>query len=205
MISSPNIVGLRTSTAASRIDLQPSLADSGRHGLSPVRRQMSHAVLDHHHRAIDDHAEVDGPQAQQAGRDAEPQHPGEGKQHRQRDRQGDDQPCAEIAEEDEQDGDDQQPALKQVLPHRVDHVVHQLGAVVDRLDRHARRQDGSNLLQLVLQRRGDLVAVLAHEHEAQAEHRFAAAVGRHGSQADFVAGLHVGHVARRGSARRPWR
>ena len=39
------------------------------------------------------------------------------------------------------------------------------------------------------------MAVFAHEHEAQAEHGFAAAVGRHGSQADFVAGLHVRHVA----------
>ena len=37
--------------------------------------------------------------------------------------------------------------------------------------------------------------VLAHEHEAQAQHDFALAVGRDGAAADFVADLHVGHVA----------
>ena len=104
-------------------------------------------------------------------------------------------PGAKIAEEDEQDGDDHQPAFKQVLPHGVDHMVHQLRAVVDALDRHARRERGAYLFEFVLQRPSDIMAVLAHEHEAQAEHRLAAAVGRNGPQTDFVAGLHVGHVA----------
>ena len=69
MISSPNIVGLRTSTAASRMissRLLPSIRSWA---------DVPHAVLDHHHRAIDDHAKIDRPQAQQAGGDAEPQHP----------------------------------------------------------------------------------------------------------------------------------
>ena len=39
------------------------------------------------------------------------------------------------------------------------------------------------------------MAVLAHEHEAQAEHDLALAVGGDGAAADFVADLHVGHVA----------
>ncbi len=126
MISSPNIVGLRTSTAASRTTsiIEPPLV--------VAVGDVPDAVLDHHHRAIDDHAEVDRPQAQQAGRDAEPQHAGEGEQHRQRNRQGDDHRRPQVAEEREQHGDDQQPALEQVVLHRVDDVVDQLGAVVHR-------------------------------------------------------------------------
>ena len=95
---------------------------------------MPHAVLDHHDRAIDDHAEVDRPQAEQAGRDAEPQHAGEGEQHRQRNGQRDDRARPQVAQEGEQDGDDEQPALEQVLAHRVDDVVDQFRAVVDRLE-----------------------------------------------------------------------
>ncbi len=108
MISSPNSVGLRTSTAASRMTSQ----------LAPfvgiAVGNVADAVLDHDHRAIDDHAEVDGSQAQQAGRDAEAQHAGEGEQHRQRDGQGHDHRRPQVAQEQEQHRDDQQAALEQV-------------------------------------------------------------------------------------------
>ena len=127
MISSPNIVGLRTSMAASRT------TSSRLRSLAFAMRQVPDHVLDHDHGAIDDQAEVERPQAQQAAGDAELQHAGEGEQHRQRNGQGDDQPGPQVAEEDEQHRDDQQAALEQVLAHRVDDVVDQLGAVVDGL------------------------------------------------------------------------
>ena len=79
---------------------------------------VAHAVLHHHDGAIDHEAEVDGPQAEQAGGDAEPQHPREGKQHRKRDRQGDDACRPQVAQKGEKDDDDQQAALEQVVPHR---------------------------------------------------------------------------------------
>ena len=95
MISSPNIVGLRTSTAASRIDVEPAST-----GAVVAVGDVPDAVLDHHDRAIDDHAEVDRPQAQQAGGDAEPQHAGEGEQHRQRNRQRHDDGRPQVAQEE---------------------------------------------------------------------------------------------------------
>ena len=65
MISSPNIVGLRTSTAASRMMSSFVRSDA-------VVGEVPHAVLDHDDRAVDDQAEVDGPQAHQARRRCRP-------------------------------------------------------------------------------------------------------------------------------------
>ena len=61
-----------------------------------VVRKLPDAVLDHHDGAIDDEAEVDGAQAQEARRDAELQHPGKGKEHRQRDGERHDQPARRL-------------------------------------------------------------------------------------------------------------
>ena len=49
-------------------------------------------------------------------------------------------PGPQVAEEQEQNGDDQQAALEQVRPHGVDDVVHQFGAVVEHLHLDAGRQ-----------------------------------------------------------------
>ena len=46
----------------------------------------------------------------------------------------------QVAEEQEQDGDDQQAALEQVAADRVDDVIDQFGAVVDGLDLDVGRQ-----------------------------------------------------------------
>ena len=51
----------------------------------------------------------------------------------------------------------------------------------------------------------DFMRVFAHQHEAQAHHDFAFAVGGDGTAADFRADGHVGHVADVESARRPSR
>ena len=67
--------------------------------------------------------------------------PREGEQHRQRNRQGHDQRRPQIAQKREQHRDDQQAAFEQVLPHRVDDMIDQLGAVVDR--RRPARSAGS--------------------------------------------------------------
>ena len=61
-------------------------------------------------------------------------------QHRQRDRQRHDQAAPDVAQQDQQDHDDQRPALDQVVQDRVEGLVDQVGPVVERLDRHARRQ-----------------------------------------------------------------
>ena len=152
-------------------------------------------VLDHDHRGVDHQAEVDGTQGEEAGGDAEAQHAIEGDHHRQRDGQGDDHTGAQVAEEDEQDGDDQQAALEEVAAHRVDDVIHQFGAVVDHLDLDARWQEGPQLVELGLEPAGDRMRVLAHEQEAEAEHRLAAAVGGHRATADLVADADLGDIA----------
>ena len=127
MISSPNIVGLRTSTAASRM-----ISSFDRPGA--VVGQVADAVLDHHDRAVDHQAEVDGAQAHQAAGDADPLHHRDGEEHRQRDGRGDDQARAEVAEEGEQDGDDQDRPLEQVPLDGLEHLVHQVGPLVDDVD-----------------------------------------------------------------------
>ena len=68
---------------------------------------VPNAVLDHHDRAIDDHAEVDRTQAEQTRRDAVLQHAAERAQHRQRNRQRDDRCRSEVAQKCEQHRDHQ--------------------------------------------------------------------------------------------------
>src|SRR3712207_8477778 len=50
----------------------------------------------------------------------------------------------DLAQEEEQDGDDQQPALEQVLADGVEDVVDQLGPVVDRADLEDRKSTRLN-------------------------------------------------------------
>ena len=122
-------------------DLDRRVADDLELGpRAPLVCQPADAVLDHDHARIDDHAEVDRPQAHQAGRDPGREHDVGREQHRQRDRQRHDQAAPEVAQEHQEDHDDQHPALRQVVQHRVERLVDQVRAVVERLDRHARRQ-----------------------------------------------------------------
>ena len=88
-----------------------------------------------------------------------------------------------------------QAALKEILLDRVDHVVDQLRAVIDGLNLNAGGQRLFDFFELILQRPGDFVAVFAHQHEAQAEHRFAASIGRDRSAANLVSNLDIRHVA----------
>ena len=153
------------------------------------------AVLDHDHRTVDDQAEVDGAQAHQRSGDAEPQHALGGEHHRQRDGQGHDQPRPQVAQEDEEDRNHQDRPFEQVLPHRLENLVHQLGPLVDRLDLHPCGQGRLDLLHALAHAAGDLVAVLAHQHEAQAQDDLALARGRGGPAPDLVAFDHLADVA----------
>ncbi len=73
-------------------------------------------------------------------------------------------------------------------------MVHQFGPVVKNLDLDAGRQGRPHLGQLLPQPVGDVVAILAHEHESQAEHDLAPAVSGDRPAADLVAELDIGHV-----------
>ena len=74
-------------------------------------------------------------------------------------------------------------------------MIDQFGAIVDRPDFDAGRQRGFDLFQFLFQSPRDLMAVFAHQHEAEPEHRFTVAVCRDGSLSDFVADLHFGDIA----------
>ena len=156
--------------------------------------KLADAVFDHHHRAIDHQPEVDCPQAEQAGCNAEPQHARKGKQHRKRNGQGNDEPRPQVAQEGEQHGDDQQTAFHQVFADRVDDVIDQFGAVVNNLYFHVRGEVLLDFLEPLAQLLGDAVAVFAHEHKAQPIDHLPLARGGDRPAADFVANLHLGHV-----------
>ena len=64
--------------------------------------QPAHAVLDHDHAGVDDQAEVDRTQAHQAGRHAGGEHDVGREQHRQRNRQRDDQAAPQVPEHGQQ-------------------------------------------------------------------------------------------------------
>src|SRR5262249_4843504 len=119
---------------------------------------------------------------------------GEREQHRQWDGQGDDQPRTQVAEEQEQDGDDEEPTLEQIIANRADHVIDQFGAVIQLDDFDAGRQRRADFVELGVESACDVVAVLTHQHEAETEDALAFAVRSGGATTDFMARLHVGHV-----------
>ena len=138
------------------------------------------AVLDHDHRAVDDEPEVDGAETHEARRDPRRPHQVRREQHRQRDRQGDDQASANVSEEDEEHADHEQPPLCQIVEHGVERPGDQFRAVVDDVDLDSGRQRSPDLLELCLGRPDDAPAVLATDHHHHPRHHFAAAATRHG-------------------------
>ena len=152
-------------------------------------------ALDDDDRGIDDDPEVDRPEREQAGGDPCLPHADEAEHHRQRNRRGGHEPGAEIAEHDVKDDDDEEGPLEEVLPHRGDHPVDELRAVVDDLRLHPFRERAEELLKPVAQARRDGVAVFSHEHEAEAEDHLPLAAGRHRPLADLMADEDLADVA----------
>ena len=160
-----------------------------------VLTEAPDGVLDHDHRAVDDEPEVDGAEAHQGPGDADLQHAVDRKAHRQRDRRRHDQPRADVAEEREQDRHHEERAEQQVLLDGVQHAVDQVGPLVDGGHLDARRQRPAHLLESQLESPRDVVAILSHEHEPEAEHYLALAVGGHRPAADLAALDHARDVA----------
>ena len=157
-------------------------------------RQAAHAVLHDHHRAVHDDAEVERTQTHEIGAHALAHHAGEGEEHGERNHHRGDQGRTDVAQKQEQHRHHEQRALGQVLLHRVDGAVHQQGAVVDRLGRHARGQALGDFLHAQVHRARDDSAVLADQHEHGAEHDFFTVLGgRPGAQ--LLPHEHFGHVA----------
>ena len=176
-------------------NLDGGVANHLQHRAVPGDGQMADRVLDRDHRAVHDQPEVNGPQAHQAAGDARPQHEVAGKQHRQGDGRGHDQPRAEIAQEEQQHDQDQDGPFQQVGPHRPQDMVDDLGAVIDGGHLDVGGQGGQDVAHGRLEGGGDLVAVVAHEHEAQAHDRLAAAVEGDRTRPNLVAFHRLADVA----------
>ena len=91
--------------------------------------EVTQAVLGDDDGAIDDQAEIERAEAHQVGADPSLPHADGRHQHGERDHQRGDQGGAEIAEQQEQHGNDQQRAFAEIARHRGDRRVDQLGAV----------------------------------------------------------------------------
>ena len=156
--------------------------------------QAAHAVFHDHHGAIDDDAEIERAQAHQVGAHMVLHHARKREQHGQRNHHGRDDGRADIAEEQEQDGDHQHGAFEQVFLHRIDGLVDQHRAVIHGDGVHAFRQAAVDLDHLLVDRLRDGAAVLPDQHEDRAEHHFAA-VFRGRARAQLAPQHHVGHVA----------
>ena len=158
MIISENATG----RAARPIDLPTRYAMSWRP--PAAGRDLDQRHLQHDDRAVDQQAEVDGPQRHQVAGHPQPDHPQDRHAHRQRDGRGGEQRPARAAQRDEQDHRDQHRALGQVDGDRLQHAVDELGAVVVRPDLDARRQLGLDLRQPGLDRLDHLARVGAAQH-----------------------------------------
>ena len=98
-------------------------------------------VLHHHDGAVDQYAEVDGPQGEEVGGNTCELHQHKG--HQQGDGYGDghDQRPAEVAQENHQYDDDQQHADKQGMGDGLEGFAHKVGAVEERMDFHSGGKD----------------------------------------------------------------
>ncbi|EAU66886.1 hypothetical protein STIAU_3193 [Stigmatella aurantiaca DW4/3-1] len=157
-------------------------------------RDVAHRVLHDDERAVHDEAEVDGAQGHEVARDAQLPHADEGGQHAQGDDARDEQARAQVAQHQEEHHDDQESALQQVGGHRLEGLPHQLRAVIERVDRHPRRQGGADALHGLLHMVDDGAGVLPDAHHHDAGDRLAASVACDGPLAHERGVLHLGDV-----------
>ena len=118
MISIANSVGFATCSAARMTRRSMSRAL----GRPLVLHRVQH-VLDQHHRAVDQDAEVDRAHRDQVGRQLERVKADEGAEQRERDHRADDQRAGDAAEEEPRHRDHQQEAVQQVVVDRASGVV----------------------------------------------------------------------------------
>ncbi len=154
---------------------------------------VQHGLHDDH-RAVHDQAEVQCAEAHQVAAHAEQVHHDHGEEHGQRDHRGHHQPGAQVGQEEHQDQHHDQRAFQQVRLHRVDGVVHHLGAVQEGLDGHALGQGLLDRGDALLHMLDHLAGVRALQHHHHRTGRFAFIVVGHGTVAGRSAQAHFGHI-----------
>ena len=104
-------------------------------------RQVAHNVLNHDHRAIDHHAEIQCAQRKQVGGNMADVQADGGKHQRKRDGERDDDGAAYVAQEQKQNDRYQDHAFAQVVLHGLHREGHQLGTIEERNNFHAPGQN----------------------------------------------------------------
>jgi hypothetical protein len=109
-----------------------------------VLLRLANHVFGHHNARVDEHADGDGDSSQRhdVRRDARALHEQERAQHRERQRNGDDKNAAEVPEEEHVRQRDQNDLFNQRVAQRVDGMIDEDAAVVERNDLHARGKPG---------------------------------------------------------------
>ncbi len=173
--------------------------------LGSTDRELDHQRLDHHHRTVDDDAEVDRAQRDQVGADTARVHHDEGEQQRQRNHRRHRERRVPVAQEQHQDRDHQRRADREILGDGVDSVFDEVGAIVVRHDADAGRQARGHPSDLHFEVLDNLGCVLPLGHLHDRLHDFFALVERNDAgaraSADFnpceIADLDRAAVARR--------
>ena len=130
---------------------------------------MANDVLDHDHRAIHDHAEIQRAQGEKIGGNLAQVEPYGSKEQGEWNGERDDQGRPGIAEKQEQDDGHQNHPFRQVVHHRARGVAQQVAAVQHGHDLHARRQNAVvELVDFFVNgiQRGLLFCAFAHQHHA---------------------------------------
>ena len=102
---------------------------------------MADDVFDHYHGAFHDHAEIQRAERQQVGGNVLQVQTNGGEQQGKRNRSGNDEGAADVAQEKKQNDRDQDHSFGQVVQHGVGGEVNQIAAIDERNDLHARGQD----------------------------------------------------------------
>src|SRR5438876_5358715 len=120
-------------------------------------------IFHHDDRAIDDHSEINCPQAHEIGTDSKEPHAKEADEHgKWNDRSCHDR-CLNITEEREQNDGHKKKTFEEILFNSADRSVDHFRLVVERQNLHAGRQmHGANLFLDCLD---DALAITAFEHD----------------------------------------
>ena len=160
------------------------------------QRQFAVDVLDHHHGAVDDDAEIDGANGKQIGGNVVGVQHDEGKQQRQRNGERDNDGGAEADQKEDQHDQHQHHAAKQIGFNRVRGQVHQFAAIVKGNDLDVWRQDAAiQFFGLGLDSLQDILRLPAAEHENDALDRIVILLKAELTQAGRMADGDVANVA----------
>ena len=144
-----------------------------------ISGSTSYGIFDHDHRSIDDHAKIDRSQTHQVRRHTRVPHGQQGGHGGEGNRGRHDQSRTQVPEQnDEHDNNEHHPEPN-IFRDRVNGLLDQFRAIVERIDVNTFRQRCLNLGDLVLHILDDLPRVASHQHHDHARYRLAIAIPGH--------------------------